>query len=252
MLFSKPKPTVTPEDKEWIEEAFVWFEQQYGSEYLKKLSIIEPTRAFFDRDFDGTEADADFLLERICELMEIKGVNINLYFFSEAPIEFTDESTEAKLDESESGYALGKYSEADNNTFEIGIETSQLRDVESMVATIAHELSHLILLGEGRLHENDEPLTDLNCIALGFGIYTGNSIFRFQQWHGTSHQGWSASGHGYIPEQVAAYAMALLQQYQKNSQDWSQYLNKSLGKMYKRNLKYLQTTSDKIDFLAAS
>lgn len=249
-MFSKPKPTVTPEDKAWIEEAFLWFEKQYGTEYLKRLPIVEPTLEFFDRNFDGTEADAEFILARTCEFMQIKDANIHLYFFSDSPLEFTDEGIDAIVDEGDRQPALGLYSETADNTFEIGIEINQLKDTQSMMATIAHELSHLVLLGEGRLEENDELLTDLNCIAMGFGVFLSNSIFQFQQWHGTSHQGWSTSRHGYIPEQVAAYAMALLQQYQGNTQDWSQYLNKSVGKMYRKNLKYLQTTSDKIDFLS--
>jgi hypothetical protein len=28
MLFRKPKPSVTPEDKEWVEVAFLWFENK--------------------------------------------------------------------------------------------------------------------------------------------------------------------------------------------------------------------------------
>lgn len=250
MLFSKSKPTVTPEDKAWVEEAFQWFESQYTPEYLRNLRIIEPTREFFDRDFDGSKEDALFVLEKVCEYMEVKDVDIQLYFFSEAPMQFTDEAIMAQVDEDENP-ALGLYQQTGDNVFEIGIEINQLQDFQGMVSTMAHEVSHLILLGEGRLEENDEPLTDLNCIALGFGIFIGNNIFQFNQWTGVSHGGWRASKRGYIPEQIAAYAMALLQHYQGNTQNWSQYLNKSVKKMYEKNLKYLQTTSDPIDFITS-
>jgi hypothetical protein len=37
MLFGKPKPTVTPKDKDCIEEAFLWFEQEYTRDYLKNV-----------------------------------------------------------------------------------------------------------------------------------------------------------------------------------------------------------------------
>jgi len=145
-------------------------------------------------------------------------------------------------------YALGKYSEGGPNKFEIGLELSQLKNPESMIATLAHELSHMILLGEGRIEENDEELTDLNCIVLGFGIFTSNSIFNFQQWQGSSHQGWQANRQGYIPEEVAAYAMALFQNYQNSESNWQQHLNKSMGKLYKKNLKYLESTKGEIRF----
>jgi len=82
MIFGKPKPTVTPEDQEWIEDAFIWFEQQYSRDYLKSLKIIEPTKEFFDYQFTGKEEDAEFALRKITEYMDIKGANIELYFFS--------------------------------------------------------------------------------------------------------------------------------------------------------------------------
>lgn len=246
MLFSKPKPTVTPEDKEWIEEAYSWFEQQYGREFLKSLPIVEPTNQFFDHNFDQSEEDAKYVLHRVSKLMDIHGANINLHFFSEAPIEFSDEGIMLQTGED---YALGKYSESGINSFNIGIEMSLLSNTEQLIATIAHELSHLILLGEGRLYENDEPLTDLNCIALGFGIFISNSIFSFQQWHGTSHHGWNTSRNHYIPEQVASHAMALLQAYQRGSDDWIKHLNSSVRKMYKRDKKYIEANRDQIKFL---
>jgi len=222
MFFSKPKATVTTEDQKWIEDAFIWFEEQYGSDYLKSLKIIEPTKEFFNHPFKGVEADAEFALKKITEYMDIKGANIELYFFSEAPMEFEDEGIVVTQDTEGSGtkdnYALGKYSEDGPNKFEIGLELSQLKNPQAMIATLAHELSHMVLLGEGRIEENDEELTDLNCIVLGFGIFTGNSIFNFQQWQGSSHQGWQANTQGYIPEEVAAYSLALFNNYQNMKQ----------------------------------
>lgn len=250
MLFSKPKPTVTPEDQAWIEEAFLWFEHEYGRDYLKRIPIIEPTNQFFDRNFDQSEKDAEYILEKVCQWMDIKGVNINLYFFNDTPMEFTDEAVMARLSEDEEDqYDLGQYSEGGNNTFNIGIERSLLQDLEKLTATIAHELSHLILLGEGRLDENNEPLTDLNCIVLGLGIFLSNSIFSFQQWHGTSHHGWFTTRGHYIPEQVAAYAMALFQTYQGGSDEWIKYLDSGVKKMYLKNMKYIKANRQNIPFL---
>jgi len=31
MFIGKPKPTVTPDDKDWIEQAFIWFFERYSS-----------------------------------------------------------------------------------------------------------------------------------------------------------------------------------------------------------------------------
>src|SRR5690606_24171520 len=135
---------------------------------------------------------------------------IDLHYFSDKPLELA-EGIVTTQSQGGSGFQnknkLGTYSEKGRNKYSIGIEVSLLKDPTSLIATIAHELSHLTLLGEGRLQENDEELTDLNTIALGFGTFTANSIFRFQQFQGTSHQGWQTQRSGYIPEQVAAYSL---------------------------------------------
>ena len=127
--------------------------------------------------------------------MDIKDVEIDLHYFSDKPLELTEGIVTTQNEtgfKQESKNTLGTYSEKGYKKYSVGIEVELLKSPTNLIATIAHELSHLVLLGEGRLNENDEELTDLNCIALGFGIFTCNSIFTFDQWQGTSHQGWQA------------------------------------------------------------
>ena len=58
-------------------------------------------------------------------------------------------------------------------------------DPARAVAVIAHELAHVLLLGNGYLggHEKDhEELTDLLTVFSGLGIFTANAAFQFKQW----------------------------------------------------------------------
>ena len=57
--------------------------------------------------------------------------------------------------------------------FEIALERSQLNQQENMVSTLAHEISHILLIGHKRITKNDEFLTDLVPIVFGFGIFSG-------------------------------------------------------------------------------
>lgn len=247
MFFGKPKPSVTSEDKDWIEDAFIWFEQQYGQDFLKNVQTIEPTKDFFPIDFKGTEENAEQITQLICDYMQIKDVNIELYYFVDSPLELAN-GIATQRDKNGPEQVAGLYHANRSKVF-IGIEHKVLKDPINLIATLAHELSHEILLGEGRLEKNDEELTDLNTIAMGFGIFTINTAFNFQQWRGATHQGWSVNKQGYIPEQVSAYAMALLANYQKATNlDWVQYLNPSARKMFKRNMEYLSKTTDEIKF----
>ncbi|BDD05542.1 hypothetical protein [Aureibacter tunicatorum] len=252
MLFGKVKSTVTPEDKEWIEDAFLWFENVYGAKFLKSIQIIEPTQDFFNYTFTQSEDDAHYLMGRICEIMHIDQRLIELYFFNDAPMEFEQEGIYTTSNPDDTGkknhWALGEFSQKENGKFQIGIELKELQNPESLISTMAHELSHFKLLADNRIDGNDEELTDLNCIIFGFGIFLSNSIFSFQQWQGASFGGWETKRSGYIPEQVATYAMALLQNYQQGDDSWSKYLNNSVKKMYDKNIRYLRKTKDQIKF----
>jgi len=252
MIFGKPKPTVTQDDKNWIEEAFLWLEQQYGSDFLKNVRTIEPTREFFPFEFNGKEESAEHATKIICDFMQIIDVKIDLHYFSDKPQELNEGIVTTQSNEifyNENRNVLGTYTEEGINHYSIGIEQENLKNPINLISTLAHELSHLKLLGEGRLEENDEELTDLNTIALGFGIFTANSIFRFEQWQGISNQGWQANKSGYIPEQVATYALALLTNYQKiEKPSWAKYLNKSVRSMFDKNMLYLKKTNDNIKF----
>jgi len=251
MFFKRHKPTVTEADKAWIEDAFLFFESTYDRQFLKAVQIIEPTVEFFPRKFEGNEGDAQYLFEQVAKYMDINTSNIELYFFGEAPMEFEDEGTIAVHDPgndaSQKGYALGKYQES-KDKIRIGIELSTLKNAQSVVATLAHELSHYCLLAEGRIKENDEFLTDLHTIALGFGIFTSNSIFQFHQWQGVTHQGWQFNRSGYIPEEVAAYAMAMFNVYQGNTTNWFKHLDRSVQKLYLKNIKYLASSTSENRF----
>lgn len=85
MLFGSPKSSVTSDDKNWIEEAFLFLEKEYGREYLKSMKTIEPTKEFFPIDFKGTEENAEELTRIVCGYMDIKDVQIDLHYFSDSP-----------------------------------------------------------------------------------------------------------------------------------------------------------------------
>jgi hypothetical protein len=53
-----------------------------------------------------------------------------------------------------------------------------------------------------------EPLNDLLTVFLGFGVFTANAAFRFEQHQDGRSQGWSARRLGYLSEEQFGYALA--------------------------------------------
>src|SRR5262249_12227244 len=58
-------------------------------------------------------------------------------------------------------------------------------------------------------HEANEPATEVCAVFLGFGIFTANSIFNFEQFQNAQTQGWRTRKLGYLGERPIAYALAI-------------------------------------------
>ncbi|MGX1928022.1 hypothetical protein [Flagellimonas sp. 2504JD4-2] len=232
----KKKLPITEEDKTWVDEDLNWLRREFGEEHFLEIQTVTPTRDFYERTFDGTEKDAEFILERTMELMDIRGTEIKLEFFSDQTIEMADGTiltTPADIHGSWES-ASGTYRKTEKETI-ISIERGQLSNPVSLIATISHELAHQILLGESRIEENDEYLTDLTAITYGFGIFIGNSRFQYS----ASGFGWQSSGQGYLPEQIIAYAMARLSKQRNEDANYTQFLDKSLKKYFDQSYSWL-------------
>ena len=104
------------------------------------------------------------------------------------------------------------YDPADGSSLVLALEEGKLDDAAAVVATTAHEMCHIHLLGDGRVDPEDEdhePLTDLLTVFFGLGVFTANAAFQFEQWEDGLMQGWSASTAGYLPEDAYGYSLAL-------------------------------------------
>lgn len=237
----KNKLPITKEDKVWIDEDLTWLRNNFGENHFMEIKTITPTRDFFDRTFDGTEKDAEYILERTKELMCIDNDNITLEFFSYSPVYMENGDILTTPSDTIDGSwesAVGAYQQNDENVI-ISIETQQLKDPVSLIATIAHELAHEILLGENRIEENDEYLTDLTAITYGFGIFMANSHFNFSSFSTNNGSGWQFSRTGYLPEQIIAYAMAQLSIQRNENISYSKFLKKSVNKYFQKSYSHL-------------
>jgi hypothetical protein len=125
----------------------------------------------------------------------------------------------------------------------VAIRSSQLKDPLALVATMAHELGHVILLGGGLMNPkpaDHEPMTDLLTVYLGLGIFTANSAGRFKQFQEDRRIGWSMQRLGYLPEEVFAYALAkFAQERGDNKVAWERHLSTNVKSYFKRSRAWL-------------
>ncbi|MCH8924262.1 MAG: hypothetical protein IIA67_14075 [Planctomycetes bacterium] len=52
---SKPECPVDPPTREWIDDQWTWFEEEFGLERLRKIRVILPRAEFFPDPFQGVE-----------------------------------------------------------------------------------------------------------------------------------------------------------------------------------------------------
>ena len=240
MPWLTPKCPVEAEDKVWIEESMLWLIEEFGADTLRDVTVVLPTDEFFPDPFSEDEDDVQALVNRVCGYMGADPGRIELEFFTDQNRRL--QRSLPSFESSGSGVA-GHYLKR-RGKFVVSLESSQVSDPLFLVATVAHELGHVRLVGEGRLHagyDDHEFLTDLLTVFFGLGIFTGNSAFRFRQWA----EGWQTERLGYMTEEMFGYALALFAWVRGESNPaWSSHLQGNVRAYFVSGHKYLEKTGD--------
>ena len=242
MFWGPPKLPIDERQREWIEQSFQWLIREFGEGGFLNRQTILPDQSFFPDKFRADEESVVKLVERVCSYMDVDSSQVEVDFFCDR------DETGAKHrlgDEDTYSGAAGLYftNTSGKPRKKIAINVSQFKNPTKLVATTAHELGHVILLGNHKIspeQDGHEQLTDLLTVFFGLGIFTANSAFQFSQWQDHSHQGWSASRMGYLSEEMFAYALACYAWMRGESNPrWSSYLAMNVGIHFKQCLKYL-------------
>ena len=157
-----------PAAKQWVEERLKWLTQEFGLHILLERPIILPTEEYFPDPWDGTPKAVRRMFRRVCGYMGVDADTLELKVFNDRT-----PTSQLLLDPS-MGIAAGTWSEGDQPWRKgiIRLERSSFDRPMNLVGTIAHELAHQRLLGEGRYQSDrfdNELLTDLTAVFHGFG-----------------------------------------------------------------------------------
>jgi hypothetical protein len=125
----------------------------------------------------------------------------------------------------------------------IGIRDDQAAVPMALVATIAHELGHVLLLADGRIsaeQQDQEPLTDLLAVFFGLGIFGANAAFEYsRQAHGAYSYS-RTSRLGYLTEPMYGYGLARYAWLRgETNPAWARYVDTNPRTFLKRGLRYL-------------
>jgi hypothetical protein len=249
-MFSKkrkqPKCPIPEERREWLEYAFGWLVVAFGEQAIRSRRVLIPHYTDFPVRYNGELQSALDTIGIVARQMEIDPNEIELFIYTEGVREvstggpfgntlYTTGSGSGSGDglKFSSGRYFGR--EVDGK-YHIALEEGKLKQPEFMVAVLAHELSHIKLLGEGRLEENNEQLTDLNTIIFGVGVFNANTAF-------STHQDFRSSGWqklGYLTQMDWGYALALFARLRRETDPvWAEHLCKNVRSDFLKNQLYL-------------
>ncbi|HUA99371.1 MAG TPA: hypothetical protein VMA34_13660 [Terracidiphilus sp.] len=240
MFGLRTKLPVTQEEQQWVDEGFHRLKRALGERRMRHCAVVLPTDEFFPDHWDGTEAALEVIFRRVCGYMGVARSRVELAVIPDA-----SEVLEAVplYSLSSTGPAGLHFGETPDEKPLIGISRSLLKDPSSLVATIAHELGHVILLDDGRMArdtEDIEPMTDLVTVYLGFGIFTANACRQFRQFQDDRYQGWSMQRLGYLPEVVYGYALArFARERGEETPAWTRHLSTNLKTYFRQSSAWL-------------
>jgi hypothetical protein len=187
---SPPRCPVDPQTRAWIERRMAWLKAQFGNAGLRSRPVVLPNSEFFPDSYDGSDESVRVLFDRVCGYMGVRADHIEISLYGEqVPVR-------------EGGDLVpgtgGLYVEADGR-FHIWLNAANIDDPGGLVATMAHELGHVLLLGHGRISADEpdhEPLTDLLTVFLGLGVITANAVVHETSWTSGAWSGWSVGRRG--------------------------------------------------------
>jgi hypothetical protein len=225
-----PKCPLNTWQKTWTESRMRWLASQFGIERLLQATVIEPTDQHFPGEYRRSKGDAELFLRRVCDWMQLDSARIQL---------------EIVPDENLPG-AVGRYQFREGQPSLIEVAQSQLAEPECLVATLAHELAHELLLGSGRLSAdaNDhERVTDLLPVFLGLGLFAANSAMYTEtvgRWHMSRSQ-------GYLQPEQFGYALALFAYLRgEREPNWGKHMTHHYYPSFKAGLRFLFKTNDSL------
>jgi len=230
----KAELPVSKEEAKVIEDCLLWINEHVFN-IIEKQTIL-PSPHFFERVLESTEDDAFYILEKVGEFYGIDVSPIQLSFYQEGESDLTNNIILNK-----SKGTVGLYFKK-NGKYNVAINVKQLEQPQSLVAVMAHEVAHYILLGMKKEYGASEELTDLLAIAGGFGIFLANSAFSFSQYQtGDGWGGWSYSSQGYLSQQQIGYAMAFIEEQRSGKlPDWQQHFTNNVKSDFKHSFNYIR------------
>ncbi|GAA2360692.1 hypothetical protein GCM10010170_055690 [Dactylosporangium salmoneum] len=227
-----------PVEQTWIEHSLDWLLTEFGEQRLR-ATVLLPTEEHFPGAYEGTTGDVETLVYRLCRHMGVDPARIEVEHGE--PDHDPGLAAHVPLHTSWQG-AAGHFRTRAGRAV-LAIRTDLTARPMALVATVAHELGHVLLLGDGRIspaREDHEALTDLLTVFFGLGIFSANAAFDHRREVRGGYAYTSRTRLGYLTEPMYGYALARYAWLRDEPHPpWATHLDANPRAFLKRGLRYL-------------
>jgi tetratricopeptide (TPR) repeat protein len=192
------------DERQWLADALKGVIARRGGGLLDGAPLVEPANNWFPERWAATAAHGHRLAQRLMHYAGLDPFQVYLSAY-EAPSKYEGE---VPWDAGTAGWFAGFH----DGRAVFGLHVRQFSDPEAAAGVLSHEVAHAWrahhqLVVDDR--EEEEPLTDLTTVALGFGILTTNNTDRYRSSGTWSRTAWSMSSAGYLSPQAMSWLLAL-------------------------------------------
>ncbi len=230
-MWGSAKCPVREVERVWIEEQLGWLTGQFGDGALRG-PVLTPSDEHFPGGYSGSEQDIRRVFALLCRRFGVAPDGVRLELAE-------DDDLTGRVPQllREGHRAAGQYHVGDGV---VTVRAELGRTPVALVATLAHELGHVRLAGEGRVspgRRDSEPLTDLATVFFGCGIFTANAALEFR----TDRTRWRAARLGYLTEPMYGYALACCARLRgEPDPPWGRYLDTNPRAYLRSGERYLR------------
>lgn len=199
----------TSEEQAWLIGALAQVIRTRGSTPFISSPILEPTSDFFPESRGSASFCLDRTTRRLLQYAGLKHLDVSFETFSEPDLQ--DDSGEQSHCNSIAAYFRG----IDRGICRFGLNEDQSTDLEYLVGVMAHEVAHAYRRSVSLECDapEEELLTDITTVYLGFGVLTANNSLRHRTAGEVSgnqaYTYWSISKAGYLPPQALIFLLAI-------------------------------------------
>jgi hypothetical protein len=245
MFGIRPTLPISDEDRQWVDDGFKRLSHMLGHKRMLEAQVVLPDAGHFPDPYDKSESAVEKMFCRICSYMQVDRTLIDLEVFPDETSELRELLPYWRGSNGKCAAGLYVHAEDESRKMVVALRHSQMEDPLSVVATLAHELGHVILLGGGKMEHSEkdmEPVTDLLTVFLGFGIFNANCAGRLLKWQNERKQGWSMQRLGYLPEEIYGYALArFAHERGERRPKWAEHLSTNVRSYFKKSAAWLES-----------